>query len=212
MEKSNQNYIVLTQEASSRNSGGWAASCVWEQGHARAAWRQTGGRCLQEREVSRGLPPLLQLLCISSTAGPGQNQTDRLGHKHLSVSAPSEGFFGLPSTAWMSGCLFVLLLGLKKKKTCFILIPRIASKTNNTWYSCGTSEHTCTFIYIHPWRLTLSLKGVLLFHPCFIDEETKIRKTCSQFIQLRALNQLVGFCIPEVTLPTVSWKDAIPIN
>lgn len=32
----------------------------------------------------------------------------------LSVSAPSEGFFGLPSTAWMSGCLFVLLLGLKK--------------------------------------------------------------------------------------------------
>lgn len=34
----------------------------------------------------------------------------------LSVSAPSEGFFGLSSTAWMSGCLFVLLLGLKKKK------------------------------------------------------------------------------------------------
>ena len=110
---------------------------------------------------------------------------------------------------WLFVCA---ITWIKKKKTCFILIPRIASKTNNTWYSCGTSEHTCTFIYIHPWRLTLSLKGVLLFHPCFIDEETKIRKTCSQFIQLRALNQLVGFCIPEVTLPTVSWKDAIPIN
>lgn len=51
-----------------------------------------------------------------------------------------------------------------------------------------TLEHTHTFICIRLWSLTLSLKGKLLFHPCFIDEATKIRKTCSKLIQLRALN------------------------
>ena len=209
MEKSNQNYIVLTQGASSRNSGGWAASRVWEQGHGLLDVGLVGGVYRSRRSPEDFLPS------CSCSASPQQLGWGRTRWRDWDTNISEclctlRGFLWSSLNSmdvWLAVCATTWI-----KKTFFILIPRIASKTNTTWYSHGTSAHKCTFIYIHPWSLTLSLKGVLVFHPCFIEEATKIRKTCSQFIQLRALNQLVSFCILEVTLATVSWKDAIPIN
>lgn len=142
------------------------------------------GGVYRSRRSCWGRPPHLQLLCIASTAGLGQNQTERLGHKHLWASLhPQRVSLVFPqcTDVWLFVCATTWIKNLR-----YSYSKNSFQDKQRPMYR--TLEHTHTFICIRLWSLTLSLKGKLLFHPCFIDEATKIRKTCSKLIQLRALN------------------------